>query len=42
MFEESGCFEHDKLITSIEQLGSVDCTLARKFFNCVGEKQFWG
>ena len=28
--------------TSIEQFGSVDWTLARKFFSCVGEKQFCG
>ena len=29
-------------VTSIEQLGSVDWTRARKFFSWVGEKQFWG
>ena len=30
------------VLTSMEQLGSVDCTLARKFFSWVGEKQFCG
>ena len=30
------------VLTSMEQLGSVDWTLARKFFSWVGEKQFCG